>query len=161
MKILFVCLGNICRSPTAQGVFEKLLHQHNLHQKVIADSAGTSGWHVGSPPDNRAIQMASKKDYNISNYRGRQVDFGDFYEFDLILAADYSNYDNLIYIAPEEAKDKIKLLLEYGSSGLKEIPDPYYGGEKGFEEVLNLIEEACENIIEKIKSGELKSENLS
>lgn len=162
-KILFVCLGNICRSPTAQGIFDKMIIDKGVAEKFSSDSCGTSEWHVGEPPDKRAIAFASKRGYDLTNYRGRQVDFGDFYEFDLILAMDESNYFDLIHMAPSEMKDKVKLILDYGDAreifpneteamktalrNLKSVPDPYHGGDEGFERVLDLLENAIEELI--------------
>ncbi len=149
-KILFVCLGNICRSPTAQGIFDKFINNNGLTKKYKSDSAGTSSWHVGSHPDARSMKHAKARGYNLENYRGRQVDFGDFYDFDLILAMDEQNFEDLIRIAPSEMADKVKLILDYGDSGLKSVPDPYYKGEEGFEEVLDLLENAVKGLINKV-----------
>ena len=150
-KILFVCLGNICRSPTAHGIMEKIVADNNLQHKIIIDSAGTSAWHVGSKPDERATKAAAKRGYNLSTQQSRRVEFEDFYEFDFILAADKSNLSDLKELAPQEAHHKIQLILEYGSSAEKEVPDPYYGGENGFEHVLNLLEDACQNLLKRLK----------
>lgn len=146
-KILFVCLGNICRSPTAEGVMQNIIEKNNLENKIILDSVGTSAWHVGSPPDSRAIKAAKNRGYDISHQRSRKVEFEDFYEFDLILAADKSNIEDLKSIAPSDMHHKIKLILSYSNSLENEVPDPYYGGDKGFENVLNLLEDACEGIL--------------
>jgi len=146
-KVLFVCLGNICRSPTAQGVFDKYIKDRGLSNKFKSDSCDTSSWHVGSPADSRSAAHAEKRGYDLSEYRGRQVDFGDFYEFDLILAMDETNYEDLISIAPSEMTHKVKLMLDYGNSGIKSVPDPYYKGEDGFEEVLDLLEGAINGLL--------------
>jgi len=150
-KVLFVCYGNICRSPTAQGVFEKLLEQRGLSGNFQVDSAGTAGYHVGNPPDMRSQQAAAKRGYDLSHQRSRKVDFADFYDFDHIIAMDKNNHKDLTAFAPKDLRDKIKLMLDYGTSGLKEVPDPYYGGEHGFEKVLDLLEEACEGLLTSIK----------
>lgn len=150
-KILFVCLGNICRSPSAQGIFDKYIKDENLSDKFTSDSCGTSGWHIGSPADQRSAKHAKMRGYDLSHYRGRQVDFGDFYEFDLILAMDETNFEDLHHIAPQEMSHKIKLMLDYGDSKLKSVPDPYYKGEEGFEEVLDLLENAIEGLVESEK----------
>lgn len=150
-KVLFVCLGNICRSPTAQGIFDKYIEDKNLQNLFESDSCGTSSWHIGSPPDTRSAKHALKRGYDLSIYTGRQVDFGDFYEFDIILAMDETNYHDLHHIAPREMAHKIKLMLDYGDSGLKSVPDPYYKGDEGFEEVLDLLEKAVEGLIEELK----------
>lgn len=149
-KILFVCLGNICRSPTAEGVMQNIIKENNLESKIIIDSAGTSAWHNGSPPDSRAIKAAKKRGYNISQQRSRKVEFEDFYEFDLILAADKSNIEDLKSIAPSDLHNKIKLILSYGTSTENEIPDPYYSCDQGFEHVLNLLENSCQKLLEEV-----------
>lgn len=150
-KVLFVCLGNICRSPTAQGVLEHLVKKEDLHDKIHIDSAGTAAWHHGSLPDPRSTEHAKKRGYDLTTQRSRPVDLLDFHEFDLILAMDKKNYTDLLNIAPKEHKKKVKLFLkEYGTSFKHEVPDPYYKGEEGFEEVLDLLEEACENLLKKI-----------
>lgn len=154
MKILFVCLGNICRSPTAQGVMEHFVRKYEIHNKITIDSAGTAAWHKGSLPDKRSIKHAANRGYDLTTQRSRPVDFSDFYEFDLILAMDRQNLADLLEMAPSEHKNKIKLFLkEYGNSNLHEVPDPYYKGEDGFEEVLNLIEEACEKLTRQLQSN--------
>ena len=149
-KVLFVCLGNICRSPTAQGVFEKMLEKEGLKEKIESDSCGTSSWHIGSPPDSRSLKHALKRGYDFRHLRGRQVHQNDFEKFDLILAMDESNYYNLINESKKEYHSKIKLILDYSKTKLKSVPDPYYKGEEGFEEVLDLLEEACANLIKKL-----------
>lgn len=150
-KVLFVCLGNICRSPTAQGIFDRYVKDMELSHLFESDSCGTSGWHIGDSPDIRATHHAANRGYELRNYRGRQIDFGDFYEFDLVLAMDETNYEDLHRIAPQEMSYKIKLILDYGTSGLKSVPDPYYGGDKGFEMVLDLLEDAVKELIEEEK----------
>ena len=151
VRILFVCLGNICRSPTAQGVFEKMLLDNRLEDKFEVDSCGTSAWHVGKPPDSRSLNHAKKRGYDFSHLRARQVNLEDFEEFDLILAMDESNYSDLLEISPHEYRKKIKLILDFGSSSYKSVPDPYYKGPEGFEEVLDLLEDACEGLINSFK----------
>ncbi|MDH5433942.1 MAG: low molecular weight phosphotyrosine protein phosphatase [Gammaproteobacteria bacterium] len=151
-SILFVCLGNICRSPTAEGVFKSFANKNNLTDLKI-DSAGTSSYHEGEMPDPRAIRFAEMRGYDLNSLRARQVNGQDFEQFDLILAMDDSNYQNLIHLAQSsghgEMIDKIKLLLDYSSqSKFREVPDPYYGGENGFNQVIDLIEDACQGIID-------------
>ncbi len=154
MKIIFVCLGNICRSPTAQGVMENLAKKHGISSRVSIDSAGTAAWHSGNPPDPRSVKHAAKRGYDLTSQRSRPVDFSDFYEFDLILAMDKQNYSDLLDLAPSEHKNKVKLFLkEYGKSDIHEVPDPYYKGEEGFEEVLDLLEEACEELLGEIRNN--------
>jgi protein-tyrosine phosphatase len=153
IKVLFVCLGNICRSPTADGVFRKLLVDHNLAGRIKVDSAGTGDWHVGKAPDLRAQTAARQRGYDLSVLRARRVHIDDFEQFDFILAMDDSNLKNLLDMAPHNQHGKIRLLLEYApNAGLSAVPDPYYDGADGFEHVLDLVEEACTGLLEEIKS---------
>ena len=147
-KILFVCMGNICRSPTAQGVFEKKLAEHGLTGKYLADSAGTHSYHVGSPPDQRAAEAAARRGIDISHQRARQVSPADFDVFDLLVAMDNSNYRDLLALCDETAIDKVHRMMDFARNKLfDEVPDPYYGGEHGFDRVLDLLEDACEGLI--------------
>ena len=142
-----VCLGNICRSPLAQGVMENLVDKNKL--KVTVDSAGTAFWHIGEPPDPRSIEIAAVHGINIRNQRARQFNINDFDDFDIIYAMDSTNYMNIINLARSE-KDikKVKLILEeLYPMKKKGVPDPYYGGEKGFEDVYILLENVCVEII--------------
>lgn len=153
IKVLFVCLGNICRSPSAEGVFRKLVEEQGLLDQVKIDSAGTHAYHVGSPPDDRAQEAASRRGIDMSSLRGRRVDEGDFYIFDYVLAMDESNEYHLREIAPAEEIHKIKLFLNYAPERSEsEVPDPYYGGHSGFEHVLDLIEDASEGLLADIRS---------
>jgi len=152
MRLLFVCLGNICRSPTAEGVMRHLLVEEGLAEAVEIDSAGTGDWHVGHAPDHRSAGAASGRGIELAG-AARQVAPGDFAEFDLILAMDRSNHDDLLALAPDEdARERIKLLREYDpdavAAGELEVPDPYYGGADGFEDVLDLVTRACAGLIE-------------
>lgn len=150
MKILMVCLGNICRSPLAEGILKDKIQKNNLNW--IVDSAGTGGYHVGSSPDPRSIQVAALNDIDISMQRARKVRSIDFEEFDLIYAMDTYNYQDLLKQAREDEKSKIKLILnEVEPKTNQSVPDPYYGGEDGFKNVFNMINEACESIIHKYK----------
>jgi len=143
-KIMFVCLGNICRSPTAEGVFRGLAHEAGLD--VIVDSSGTGGWHVGEQPDQRAMAEAKRRGYDLSAQRSRQVLQEDFERFDLILAMDQSNLKSLKSIAPCGHKAKVELFLKYAQNQtLKDVPDPYY--EDNFEAVFDLIETASRGLI--------------
>jgi protein-tyrosine phosphatase len=156
-KILFVCLGNICRSPTAQGVFEKFVEQKKLQDKFEIDSAGTAAYHIGSQPDARSIKHAEKRGYKLHHQRARKVDFADFMHYDYILAMDNSNYEDLKDFAPKDYHKKIHLLLEFADKDLlkkinnvsTEVPDPYYSGADGFEKVLDLIENTCGSFLKK------------
>ena len=146
MKILFVCLGNICRSPTAEAVMRKLVEARDLSIEI--DSAGTAAYHIGKSPDARSQQVALKRGINMSGQRARKVAENDFYEFDFILAMDKANYRDLLTIKPSNASADVLLFLsEFGSMGYDEVPDPYYGGEQGFELVLDLLEDACEQFL--------------
>ena len=152
IKVLFVCLGNICRSPTAEGVFRKLVEEQGLLDQIKIDSAGTHAYHVGSAPDSRAQEAARRRGIDMSSLVGRRVDDGDFYIFDYILAMDESNEYHLREIAPPEEIYRIRRFLEFAPERTeREVPDPYYGGDKGFENVLDLIEDASEGLIAEIK----------
>ena len=152
VKILFVCMGNICRSPTAQGVFESRVAATELAQRVQIDSAGTHAYHVGEQPDPRATQAAAKRGIDLSRQRARRVEAADFARFDYVLAMDNSNLDDLLSICPEQHQGKVRLFLEFvGPSVRHDVPDPYYGGPQGFERVLDLVEEGAEALIEDIR----------
>ena len=138
MKLLFVCLGNICRSPTAQAVFEKNIQQQRL--PFICDSAGTAAYHIGKQPDQRSQERAKKRGLTLSGYQARQVVIEDFYEFDVIFAMDKQNYLDLQAIAPNEAKARLVLFLQSVDCPETDMPDPYYGAGDGFENVLDLCE---------------------
>ncbi len=151
MKILFVCLGNICRSPTAEGVFRALAEQEGaLRQGWVRgiDSAGTGDWHVGSPPDRRTVMAARKRGYELGRLRARQVTAQDFHDFDLLLAMDRRNLADLQSLRPVGGMAEVKLFLEFAAqAGVEEVPDPYYGGPEGFEEVLDLCEAASRGLL--------------
>lgn len=154
IKVLFVCLGNICRSPTAHGVLERKLAMAGLADLVEVDSAGTAAWHVGKQPDLRSQQAARKRDYDLSHLRARQAVAGDFLEFDYVLAMDEENLANLQAILPQSSNNISKpelFLSRYSSLGYRQVPDPYYGGDEGFEQVLDMLEDACEQLIEDIR----------
>lgn len=151
MKVLFVCLGNICRSPTAEGVFRNRLRAAGLEDRVQVDSAGTGDWHVGKAPDGRTRQAAQRRGYDLSALRARQVEAADFQRFDLILAMDQSNLRNLQALRPANARADLDLYLRRFDLALDEVPDPYYGGEDGFEQVLDLIEQASDALLAEIK----------
>lgn len=145
-------MGNICRSPTADGVFRQLLVDHGLADQIEVDSAGTGDWHVGKAPDLRAQAAASKRGYDLSVLRARTVHIDDFEQFDFILAMDESNLKDLLDMAPLSQHGKIRLLLEYAPhTGLTTVPDPYYDGDDGFEQVLDLVEQASAGLLEHIK----------
>ncbi|WP_067867445.1 low molecular weight protein-tyrosine-phosphatase [Neptuniibacter marinus] len=150
-KVLFVCLGNICRSPTADGVFKKLVSTQRLHNKIYVDSAGTAAYHIGNPPDSRSIAAAKQRGYDLSSLRARQVISADFEEFDYVLAMDNENLSNLKSICPESAKAYVGLFLDFTALPVDEVPDPYYGGEGGFEHVLDLVESASAGLLQHIQ----------
>lgn len=154
MKVLFVCLGNICRSPSADGILRKKLAEHGIADKVTVDSAGTGDWHIGKAPDTRSQKAALERGYEISMLRARQVAAEDFNEFDYVLAMDNSNIENMQEFKPKGAvRTEPELFLKrFGAnSDVTEVPDPYYGGEEGFQTVLDLIEAACDNLVVEIK----------
>ena len=152
MKILFVCLGNICRSPTAEGVFRAIVARDAPELLIEVDSAGTAGYHIGEPPDARTRQAASRRGYDLSQLRARIVEPGDFENFDLILAMDRENLGVLHHRAPAHARERVRLLLEFAPDAtVTEVPDPYYGGPNGFEEVLDLVEAASHGLIQHLR----------
>lgn len=154
MRVLFVCLGNICRSPTAEAVFRVIAAREARDLGIDADSAGTAGYHVGSPPDARSQQAARRRGYDLSALRARVVAPEDFERFDLILAMDRDNLSVLRRRAPSEFHDRIRLFLEFAPElGTSEVPDPYYGGPNGFEEVLDLIEDAARALLSHLRRG--------
>jgi len=152
IRVLFVCLGNICRSPTAHGVFQKLVNDAGLENTVLVDSAGTAAWHIGKSPDSRSTAAAAKRGYDLSPLRARQAVAADFEQFDYVLAMDKENLTNLQRICPNGAKSAPQLFLyEFGRRvNEQEVPDPYYGGEDGFEHVLDLVEDACDDLLQDI-----------
>jgi protein-tyrosine phosphatase len=158
IKVLFVCMGNICRSPTAEGVFSALLLQRNLTDKIEVDSAGTHAYHVGDAPDLRAQKAARDRNIELKHMRARKVDGADFERFDHILAMDEENYAILYERCPPEYSHKIRLFLEYAPQlNQREVPDPYYGGSYGFERVLDMVEAASEGFIETLQRDGLLS----
>lgn len=147
-RVLFVCMGNICRSPTAEGVFRKLVAERALPFPVHVESAGTHAYHVGHPPDPRAVRAAQERGVDLSSQRARQVTLEDFERFELVLAMDEANREALLELCPVEHRDRIRLLLEFApQAGRAEVPDPYYGGSNGFERVLDLVEEAAAGLL--------------
>lgn len=151
-RVLFVCLGNICRSPAAEGIFQHLVKEKGLQDEFIIDSAGTGGWHVGALPDSRMRAAAKARGISLTS-RARQFVTEDFQRFDYILAMDESNFMNIMALKPtgKSPLAKVELMLNHhGNTPLKNVPDPYYGGSQGFEEVLDLLEVACDNLLQKI-----------
>ena len=151
-KILFVCTGNICRSPSAEGVFRDIVNEHNLSQFFYIDSCGTHGYHTGQSPDSRSQYAAMKRGIDISQQVARTIEQNDFNRFDCILAMDKYNLSFLQTMADKKHVNKINLFLEYAENyKLIEIPDPYYGGEDGFEIVLDLLQEASIGLIKQLQ----------
>jgi protein-tyrosine phosphatase len=152
IKVLFVCMGNICRSPTAQGAFEKVVKDAGLEKQIYIDSAGTHAYHVGENPDPRTQMAAKKRGLDLSKQRARKVSLNDFDEFDYILPMDQYNYSALVINALDKHLNKIQLFMAYAPEmGFKDVPDPYYGGEKGFELVLDLTIAASKGLLEEIR----------
>ena len=152
-KILLVCLGNICRSPTAHGVLEAKLKQQGTHN-ITVDSCGTGAWHVGSPPDGRSIQAAHRQGYPLEHLRARQLCAEDFETFDYILAMDARNLADVIKMAPRDYTGVIALFLDF-TKGIDrtEVPDPYYGEDDGFQRVIELVEQASDGLIEHLSQS--------
>jgi protein-tyrosine phosphatase len=147
-RVLFVCLGNICRSPTAHAVFESLLEERGLSSVVEVDSCGTGDWHVGHPPDRRATIEAGRRGYDLTPLRARQVQPADFHRFHYILAMDRMNLADLQDRCPDDFAGHLGLFLPFARQGeIDEVPDPYYGGDEGFTRVLDLIEQASEGLL--------------
>ncbi|MCY1394453.1 Low molecular weight protein-tyrosine-phosphatase YfkJ [compost metagenome] len=151
MRVLFVCLGNICRSPTAEGVLRQQLQAAGLAERIEVASAGTGDWHVGKAPDTRTRRAAQLRGYDLSQQRAQQVSPADFDRYDLILAMDKSNLGNLKAMQPASGKAELDLFLRRYQGAVDEVPDPYYGGEQGFEKVLDLIEQACGALVIELK----------
>jgi protein-tyrosine phosphatase len=148
-RVLFVCMGNICRSPMAEGVFRHMVKQSGLEDVVRVDSAGTHGFHAGETPDKRAQALASKRGYDISEMRARRVRDRDFDDYDLILAMDWDNLSQLQQMAPKKAHHKLQLLMRFATDHESAtIPDPYYGNQQGFEQALDFIEDACAGLLD-------------
>lgn len=153
-SILFCCTGNICRSPTAEGVFAKKAANAGLQDRIRVDSAGTHGYHVGEPPDARAQSAALAHGYDLSGLRARRVGRIDFERFDLILAMDYDNRDFLARLCPPSSGHKLKMMMEYARKHrAREVPDPYDGGPDAFELVLDMLEDASEGLLQTIRSS--------
>jgi len=157
IRVLFVCMGNICRSPTAEGVFKHLVAAEGLSDRIESDSAGTHDYHVGDPPDSRSQAAAALRGYDLSLLRARQVRVEDFADFDYVLAMDEAKHAALRKLSPKPSLACVKLFLDFAAgSGRREVPDPYYGGTQGFEEVLDLVEDAARGLLEHIKAAGLR-----
>ncbi len=146
LRVVFVCLGNICRSPTAEAVFRHKAQEAML--ELVTDSAGTAGYHIGARPDKRSMAVAQRRGYHFDGISCRKVADDDFILADLIIAMDNANHSSLLKRCSEEHQNKVKLFMDFADSDFSEVPDPYYGGIKGFELVLNLIEQASDGLVE-------------
>lgn len=151
-SVLFVCMGNICRSPTAEGVFRHHVSVAGLGEHIEIDSAGTHAYHVGEPPDRRARAAAERRGISLEDIRARRVHADDFERFSYIIAMDQDNLEILEEQAEAVHRDKLRLFLEFSSGPEKEVPDPYYGGATGFERVLDLVEDASRGLLEEMRS---------
>ncbi len=151
VAVLFVCLGNICRSPMAEGAFRHLVVEAGLQDHIEIDSAGTSGWHQGEPPDRRAQRTSAARGIDISAQASRTVRTEDFSRFDYILAMDHDNMNSLSRSMPQNASARLDLLLSFSSTDTEEVPDPYYGGEQGFDHCLDLILDGAAGLLRSIR----------
>jgi protein-tyrosine phosphatase len=150
-KLLFVCLGNICRSPSAENIMNHLIEQAGLTDTIICDSAGTGGYHIGAPPDRRMTAAALRRGIKLKG-QARQLQKSDFENFDLILAMDRENYQDILFLDPAgKYQDKVRLMCDFATHhSEREVPDPYYGGSEGFDQVIDLLLDACEGLLEHV-----------
>jgi protein-tyrosine phosphatase len=156
VKILFVCMGNICRSPTAHGVFRALVESEGLMETISIDSAGTHAYHVGNPPDKRAQETARSRGIDLSDLLARRVEAEDFDRFDYVVAMDQDNYMALSEICPDQHVDKIHMFMDFAPQmRTREVPDPYYGGTAGFERVFDLVEAAAQGLLDEVRQRHL------
>jgi len=156
VRVLFVCLGNICRSPTAEGVFRKLVREERLEHLFEIDSAGTHAYHLGEPPDERAQAACARRGVDISGLRGRKATSADIRKFDYVLAMDRENYENLLEITATGYENRVRLFMEFAPERPEEeVPDPYFGGASGFDRVLDMIEEAARGLLAEIRRTRL------
>ena len=152
VRVLFVCMGNICRSPTAEGVFKHFVAEAGLAKHILSDSAGTHDYHIGEPPDPRAQEAAVRRGYDLGSLRGRQVSPRDFSDFDYVLAMDETNRRELERLCPPRDAHKLKLFMSFaGDPVLREVPDPYYGGTQGFDQVLDMVELAARGLLKHLR----------
>lgn len=152
IAVLFVCLGNICRSPTAEGIFRRKVQQAGLSDHILIDSCGTGSWHVGNPPDERAIDFAAMQGIDLSGLRARKLSPADYTRFDYVIAMDMRNFKTIKGRAPHHATARMSLLLDFDPhSPTREVPDPYYGGEAGFRRVYSLVDQACDRLLADIR----------
>ena len=158
VKVLFVCMGNICRSPTAEAVFRHYVEKAGLVEHILIDSAGTHDYHIGDAPDVRTQRAARQRGYDMSNLRGRQVEAGDFNRFDYVLAMDEANLSILQSLRPSDAQSHLGLFLEFAEHHTeREVPDPYFGGSDGFERVLDMVEDAANGLLQHVRQHHLQN----
>ncbi|MEA1051037.1 low molecular weight protein-tyrosine-phosphatase [Lamprobacter modestohalophilus] len=158
VRVLFVCMGNICRSPTAQGVFTKLVIEEGLSDRIEIDSAGTHAYHVGEPPDPRARETARRRGIDLSRQRARRALAEDFERFDYVLAMDEDNHRNLSALCPPGFEERLRLFMDFAPQlGRREVPDPYYGGTNGFDAVFDMVDEAARGLLEAIRRERIES----
>ncbi len=156
VKVLFVCMGNICRSPTAQGVFERLVQSQGLAERILIDSAGTHAYHIGNPPDKRSQAAAQNRGLDLSGQRARKVTVADFEEFDYVLAMDRTNLEDLHDLVAVSQRERVRLFMTFAEGwNVDEVPDPYYGGDSGFERVLDMVEDAAAGLLDHIRRHHL------
>lgn len=156
VNVLFVCLGNICRSPTAEGVFRHLVAAEGLDGSIAVDSAGTGAWHIGSPPDSRAQQAAKQRGVDLSGQRARKAISADFERFDYVIGMDNQNHSDLKALCPRGFEERLHLFLDFAPGlGKREVPDPYYGGDGGFDRVLDMVEQASQGLLDDIRAKHL------
>lgn len=153
-SVVFVCTGNICRSPTAEGIFLKMVDDAGLSDRIVVDSAGTHGYHIGEPPDPRTQEAAARRGYDLSGLRARKFQREDFHRFDLVLAMDRDNHGILSHLAQPSVGHRLRMMMAYASPFREiDVPDPYYGGPDGFERVLDMLEGAAQGLLEAIRKG--------
>ena len=155
LRVLFVCTGNICRSPSAEAVVRKRAAERGMAERLDVESAGTHGWHAGQPPDPRAVDAASRRGYDLQELRARQLSRDDFEAFDLILAMDRSHHSHLLALCPDGRANKLRLFLEFAPppGGRLDVPDPYYGGGEDFEHMLDLVERGAEGLLKALEEN--------
>jgi protein-tyrosine phosphatase len=152
IRVLFVCMGNICRSPTAQGVFRRMVEQAGLTERIEIDSAGTHAYHIGEPPDARATQAARMRGIDLGDLRARRARVEDFHAFDYLLAMDHDNFRDLSELCPPGLSNRLRMFMDFAPQApVREVPDPYYGGPSGFDRVLDLVEAASAGLLEDIR----------
>jgi protein-tyrosine phosphatase len=156
VSVLFVCMGNICRSPTAEGVFRHVVNERNLHDVIKVDSAGTHAYHIGDSPDSRSQVTAKSRGVDLSAQRARKVEANDFERFDYVIAMDRSNYENLKVLANPDQQSRLHLFMDFTNTwDNAEVPDPYYGGGDGFTNVFDMVQSASEGLLENIIKNDL------